>query len=118
MGLASQRHARETHGLDANDGQADPVAGAVIPAMAGNNNTLFADPNADVSAFFAGGGSGPNTYATADPLPSGLTLDGATGVFSGTIGAAQEGTYPVTVTKTNNRNVQVSSNEFNIVISV
>ncbi|AIY41596.1 Fibronectin type III domain protein [Collimonas arenae] len=51
------------------------------------------------AAFSAGGGTAPYTYAlTAGSLPSGISLNTATGVLSGT--TVQAGSFPITVRAT------------------
>ena len=47
-----------------------------------------------------GGDGGPYTWSTTSPLPSGLTLDPATGVISGTPATGTQGTWPITLTAT------------------
>ena len=47
-----------------------------------------------------GGDGGPYTWTTSSPLPSGMSLDPATGVISGTPTVGTAGTYPVALTAT------------------
>jgi hypothetical protein len=65
--------------------------------------------------FTQSGGIGVVTYATSSTLPSGLTLNPATGVLSGTPG--QPGNFPIVVTATDSNGCTGTSATYNLVIA-
>ena len=65
-------------------------------------------------AFTSSGGVGAKTYATASPLPPGLTL-AANGTLSGT--PTQPGTFPITVTATDQNGCTGTGSTYTLVIA-
>jgi hypothetical protein len=64
--------------------------------------------------FQESGGIGGGTFSTASTLPIGLSLDGSTGVLSGT--PTQSGTFPITVTFTDGNGCSGSGPVYTLVI--
>ena len=95
------------------------VLGYFIPACTStitvtNPVTAAGTVNAAFSqTFTSSGGVGAKTYTTASPLPAGLTL-GANGTLSGT--PTQPGTFPITVTATDQNGCTGSGPTYTLVI--
>jgi hypothetical protein len=70
------------------------------PAITSANNATFVTGNAGTFTVMATGFPAP-TFSVTGALPSGVTLNPATGVLSGTPGAGTAGTYPLTLTASN-----------------
>lgn len=96
------------------------VSGYFVPACTGtivvaNPATSGGTVNAAFSqTFTATGGTGALTFATASPLPSGLTLSAA-GVLSGT--PTQPGTFPITVTATDANGCTGTGSTYTLVVA-
>ncbi len=72
----------------------------IAPAITSANNTEFTEGAAGTFTVTATGTPAP-TFALTGSLPSGVTLDASTGVLSGTPAAGTNGTYPLTITASN-----------------
>ncbi|HEX6085902.1 MAG TPA: Ig domain-containing protein, partial [Thermoanaerobaculia bacterium] len=64
--------------------------------------------------FTQTGGIGTVTYSTSSTLPAGITLNGATGVLSGT--PTEDGTFPITVVATDANGCTGTSSTYNLTI--
>src|SRR5581483_6042281 len=65
--------------------------------------------------FTQSGGQGTITWSETGTLPSGITLNTATGVLSGT--TSQAGTFPITVTATDQNGCQGTGATYNLTIN-
>ena len=71
-----------------------------VPAITSANSTTFAVGSAGTFTVTATGSPAP-TFSETGALPTGVTLNGSTGVLSGTPGAGTGGLYKITLTASN-----------------
>ena len=91
------------------------VLACTSPIVVTNPATAAGAVNAPFSqAFTSSGGVGAKTYTTSSPLPAGLAL-AANGTLSGT--PTQPGTFPITVTATDQNGCTGTGPTYTLVIS-
>ncbi len=72
-----------------------------VPSITSADSTTFAVGTDGSFQATASGYPTPITWSETGALPSGVTLDGSTGLLSGTPAAGTAGTYPITLRATN-----------------